>query len=592
MADWLSDPWLQSLGDRDGQPQPYSIHPISSPMKLTDNGTAQQLRSPLPTGWTPESGSSALRYPVLEPLVPYITRILSPSLTCGLLESYVADVADGVFVPSSPLLLTHIFRRASLLSSRPRQCTPALLASMLLVSAHTTEYPFFGSSPSARMKLYQQLLQLTLDLLEGDARYNELHRRRAQALNTRLYRSSVNGVLHPDACNGPTPVRFRRGKTAYVDDVVTYMHIALVTTTAESKPAGFRWWHTAFQLAREFRLNRDVATSMSSPQNISSTQQGQDGTMSVPAGEENLSSETDGNLSSGAASPMSVSDDAIVEHSDPRPLTASIEEREERRRVWWTLYTWDRQLALRYNSPLAIKDAESKDLPVPMPDEMWQSSGDFTSNDIQSAAGPPATCARAGVFEVLLPLMCILGQVIDLHHLAYHPRVESGSSNSVANAYVATITQQLLELEPSITALESHDELSFESHHAGRHRRLLACYARFLSHTLFALLNGQWDKLTILEYGDAYFTSPSFYDALNHSVAAAQSLKQTMLLDPELGFKAMFFGIFTFHAATLPWAAATKFKQNATEQVKDACETYIRVFEASNCTYHAEYMVS
>lgn len=36
-----------------------------------------------------------------------------------------------------------------------------------------------------------------------------------------------------------------------------------------------------------------------------------------------------------SASPMSVSDEAIVEHSDPRPLSASTEEREERRRVWY-----------------------------------------------------------------------------------------------------------------------------------------------------------------------------------------------------------------------------------------------------------------
>ena len=42
------------------------------------------------------------------------------------------------------------------------------------------------------------------------------------------------------------------------------------------------------------------------------------------------------------------------------------EHREERRRTWWLLYIMDRHLALCYNRPLALLDAETEDLLLPL----------------------------------------------------------------------------------------------------------------------------------------------------------------------------------------------------------------------------------
>lgn len=164
MPNWLDGDWLRSLaavGD-DVRGVNASTTPLNV-LPMTSNDVVRQGSVRPEPGWTPISNSSMrtkLRYPVLEPLAPSITHVLSPTLACDLLESYLADISGAVFVPSSPLLLSHIFRQKSILSqTHPLPCSPALLASVLLVSAHTTEYLFFfGTSPSARMRLYHQLL--------------------------------------------------------------------------------------------------------------------------------------------------------------------------------------------------------------------------------------------------------------------------------------------------------------------------------------------------------------------------------------------------------------------------------------------------
>ena len=354
-----------------------------------------------------------LRYPVLEPLIPYLSRLLSPTLACDLLEAYLSDVADGIPSPSSPLLLAHVFRKDSLLSHHsPRQCTPALLASMLLVAAHTTEFPFFGSSPSARDKLQSGLLRLSLALMD---RLPNSRIRRPPVVRGRSGHADKTSLNSESGHDAQRP-QFRRPRAAYIDDIVTYMHIALVTMTTESKPPGVHWWHTAIQQAKEYRLNRDPSPPVRSAQPAPYGARQSDS----PNNEsENPNEDDPDDGTSSAASPMSVSDDVIVEHSKAFPSgVASSEESEERRRVWWLLYIWDRHLALRYNSPLSIKDAESQDVYLPIDDAIWQGIDNPHPPELldrtQDQRGPPATIRGGSIFDVLVPLMCILGQIIDM----------------------------------------------------------------------------------------------------------------------------------------------------------------------------------
>lgn len=536
---WLGDGWTPNYDAlRLG-----GAHLMDSRIPTSQNidGSAGTPRT---SDGTLTSAPQALRYPVLQPVIPYLSRLLSPSLACDLLESYLADVADGIPSPSSPLLLAHIYRKESLLSThKPRPCTPALLASMLLIAAHTTEFPFFGSTPLAREKLQSGLLRLSLALMD---RLPEIRNRGPSLTNTRN-NAEPKSTVRSESGYDPDRPQYRRPRTAYLDDIVTYMHIALVTMTTESKPPGVHWWHTAFQLAKEYRLNRDIGrpTPILPPTSYAAESQGSPEDRSHF---EQSNEDDNDEAASSVASPMSVSDDAIVEHSKTYPTIPSSEECEERRRVWWTLYIWDRHLALRYNSPLSIKDAESQDVYLPLDDSVWQAATSSTENPVppslQDHKGPPSTIRGDSAFDVLVPLMCILGQIIDMQGVAYHPRVERSTSNPVAEAYISTITQQLRELEPSIVSWEAsmaalsmsesiHDKLLTQ------HKRLLISHARFLRHLLYVLLGGQWDKQALSERIGELAHSNRFTETLERSLLAADCLNDILIQGPDLGFKAM-----------------------------------------------------
>ncbi|EYE94653.1 uncharacterized protein EURHEDRAFT_378109 [Aspergillus ruber CBS 135680] len=51
------------------------------------------------------------------------------------------------------------------------------------------------------------------------------------------------------------------------------------------------------------------------------------------------------------------------------PLRGKFEDIEERKRVWWTIYTWDRFASITYGRPLGIND---KDCNINMPADVWE----------------------------------------------------------------------------------------------------------------------------------------------------------------------------------------------------------------------------
>lgn len=110
---------------------------------------------------------AALRYPVLQPLLPHIVNIVPPSLACDLLDLYFSSSSSAHMHPMSPYILGYVFRKRSFLHPiKPRNCSPALLASMLWVAAQTSDASFFTSPPSARGRVCQKLLELTVGLLK------------------------------------------------------------------------------------------------------------------------------------------------------------------------------------------------------------------------------------------------------------------------------------------------------------------------------------------------------------------------------------------------------------------------------------------
>lgn len=108
-----------------------------------------------------------LKFPVLKPLLPYIESIIPISLACDLLELYFTSSSTTHTHPVSPYILGYVFRKQSFLDgSRPRVCSPALLSSMLWLAAQTSDSPFLTSPPSARGRVCQKLLDITIGLLQ------------------------------------------------------------------------------------------------------------------------------------------------------------------------------------------------------------------------------------------------------------------------------------------------------------------------------------------------------------------------------------------------------------------------------------------
>ena len=108
-----------------------------------------------------------LKFPVLQPLLPFIDCIIPVSLACDLLELYFTRSSTTHVHPTSPYILGYVFRKESFLKKfRPRTCRPALLSSMHWLAAQTSDSPFLTSTPSARGRICQKLLEITIALLK------------------------------------------------------------------------------------------------------------------------------------------------------------------------------------------------------------------------------------------------------------------------------------------------------------------------------------------------------------------------------------------------------------------------------------------
>lgn len=246
-----------------------------------------------------------LRYPVLEPVVPYLTNIMPLSLASDLLELYFESSSVVYMQPVSPYVLGHVFRKNSFLRrENPRVCSPALLASMLWIGCLTSESPYLASSPMARSQMSEKLISLTIGLLKPLVHQTPGTSEQEPA----MYNSA--GMVHGVTMGGfGMPPQFSEEHIGLdmhygnLDDIATYVNLGVVTSASEYKAASLRWWNAAWSLAREMRLGKEIVT---------------------PA-PDLYDEDTCGNFDRRNA-----------------VLDATEEQREERRRMWWLLYTMDR----------------------------------------------------------------------------------------------------------------------------------------------------------------------------------------------------------------------------------------------------------
>lgn len=543
----------------------------------------------------------ALRYPVLKPILPRISSIIPISLACDLLELYFASSSKAFMQPASPYILGFLLRKRSVLRQNDaRPCSQALLASMLWVAAQTSESSFLTSPVSQRGKICHQLLELTVSLLnplihttpDGSAGYG--------------VNSTFNGVaLGGFGMANPAAARDMEGgstgATAGIDDVLTYINLATVVSASEYKSASLRWWNAAWSLARELKFGRELAPDPEIPRH-------QDG---------DASGEGDGQHAQHSMHP-----------NMPRPILHPEEEREERRRIWWLLYTVDRHLALCYNRPLFLLDVECDGLLQPENDAIWQ-AGDYypPDNHVESRyfrrRGPSFECTGHSIFGYFLPLMTILGEIVDLNHARNHPRFglrfrSGGEDEEHANEIAQRLDaygRSLKDFEAQFVPLgqdggngehntmgDSHRDGQSPSMHSTStssarmteailQTKIVVAYGTHLMHTLHILLNGKWDPISLLDDNDLWISSQSFITATGHAVSAAEAIGDILEYDPDLSFMPFFFGIYLLQGSFLLLLIADKLQGEASPSVVKACETIVRAHEVCVVTLNTEYQV-
>ena len=554
--------------------------------------------------------NSSLRYPVLQPLIPHLGNIVPLSLACDLLDLYFSCSSSAQMHPMSPYVLGYVFRKRSFLHpTKPRVCSPALLASMLWVAAQTSDAAFLTAPPSARGRVCQRLLELTVGLLKP-----LIHGPPAGETSSNFAETVINGVAlgglgvsmpgtvgtDPNAMNGESGAF---GAAGALDDVVTYIHLATVVSASEYKGASLRWWNAAWSLARELKLGRELPHSHS--------------TNDVDADGE-------------------ADDDLDMPHASNSSGNITEEEREERRRIWWLVYTVDRHLSLCYNKPLFLLDVECDGLLQPMDDTLWQ-AGEFYSGDLSihitspngsariRRRGPNFECTGHSIFGYFLPLMTILGEIVDLNHAKNHPRFGVGFRSAQEwDDYANEITLQLEAYERSLKEFEqrhlstlsntdengniemgnsNHNDVTSPSGHSVNtstshmttesdiQTRIVIAYGTHVMHVLHILLTGKWDPISLFDDNDLWISSQSFINAMGHAVSAAEAIENILEFDPSLEFMPFFFGVYLLQGSFLLLLIADKLQSEASPSVVKACETIVRAHEACVVTLNMEYQV-
>ncbi|KAL3483979.1 fungal-specific transcription factor domain-containing protein [Aspergillus germanicus] len=469
---------------------------------------------------------SACRYPCLKPLLPALNGILSPATACDLLDIFFAEPGSLLCFTHSPYVLSPVLRKKSVLhTSKPRQTSPALLAAMLWCIAHTADCRVFYL-PGSRQRIINELYGVVMSLL-----------RRRDMDNWR--RVPGGWQLEEDSATSLDPGKsdrsrrtFSTGPTPCVDDVLTLVLLAIVISGGEYKSDCVKWWNKTVGLVKYLGLHKEPSMSGQSQ--------------------------------------------------------GSLEEQEEQRRTFWLVYTVDRHLALSHNRALDIQDAECEVF-SPLPEHLWQSFDTLGGETLQHRTYGPATIiSGTGFFEYFLPMMAILGDIIDYRLRRYHPRLVSHDEASleVIKANLTHCERSLCELSDGQTTAHSPSSTSLSRNTT----QMVVAYAVYIIKVLYVLLYGNWDAITMLEDDGDWITSSRFAECSSSSIAAAQAISDILKVDPELSFMPYLFGIYLFHGSFVLLLFAERMSRiGPNPSVEEACEVIIRAHEVSIVTLSTEF---
>ena len=369
-----------------------------------------------------------------------------------------------------------------------------------------------------------------------------------------------------------------------IDDVLTFILVCIVLSGGDFKRDCQMWWNKALRLMYALGLNRKDMRCDSSH--------------------------------AACVTPSCTCRDAFTRNDSLR----SLEAQEEFRRVFWLLFCLDRHLALSYNSTLCIGDDECEVF-TPLPEDVWNSLENAPIQLLtQRVHGPPTIVTGTGLFEWFLPLMTILGDVIQVHHRKLHPRfgaLNDTDAVTLVEASLQTCAQSIREVErrfetegldgtipaseflsPSSGYQETPYSQPFGDTVSQRPRgraqaQLVTAYGTFILQVLHVLLYGKWDAVSMLENDDGWITSVPFMKCASHAISASEAVSQILRCDPELTFTPYLFGIYLLHGSFILLLFADRMPQlGPNESVERACETIIRAHEVCVVTLSTEFQVS
>ncbi|GFG00329.1 C6 transcription factor [Aspergillus udagawae] len=255
-------------------------------------------------------------------------------------------------------------------------------------------------------------------------------------------------------------------------------------------------------------------------------------------------------------------------------LVAQEERKEERRRTWWLLYAMDRHLALCYNAPLHLLDSKCQVF-QPLGDEEWQHLDVHlaAAQSPQRPFGPPSRVSGLGFFQFFLPYMVILGDVVSLHHFRLNSR------DSVA----------CLSGNTDISHGRSHPPKLFEGDGSINTTQIVATYGAFLVHTLAILTFGDWDIITMLQNGSPTLHGDNVTKFSHHTILASQAMESILDCDPELTYMPYLLGIYILQVGFAVLAVAENIGSQASSELREAIETFIRAHESCIATLDTKY---
>lgn len=339
-----------------------------------------------------------------------------------------------------------------------------------------------------------------------------------------------------------------------VDDVISYVLLACVISGSEFKHEYIRWWNKAVHLVKRLGFNSEARIAQDTP----SSQQ------------------------------MSL---------------ASREQHEECRRAFWLVYTLDRHFALSFDEPLHIQDSECQVL-YPLPEWIWTDLDSIPLEDIPPRiCEPPARISGTGFFDYFLPLMVILGDILELRSRSQHPRL--GSLNE---AYlIGTIQTMLSDCEYSLEVLRAvrtpqfafpTSPLSLDGTDekpiclAWINTDVVIAYSQYILRVLHMLLYGENHTTPVPDASSTCALPPEIFTTTANCITAAESIAHILELDSNLSFMPFIFGIYLSHGSLNFLSVADQMSRvGASDLAGQGCGTILRAHEVATRTFNSSFQV-